>query len=318
MPMLHQTQILTPDAAGIDQAAAWLRAGELVAMPTETVYGLAGDARNPDAVAAIFAAKGRPAHNPLIVHVPDLETAARYADLDPIALALADAFWPGALTLVAPLRAAHGLAPAVTAGLSTVALRVPAHKVAQNLLRAFGGPLAAPSANPSGKISPTNVPHVMAGLGGRIAAVLDGGDCAVGVESTILGVTGGRVQMLRPGGIAAEDIARITGHWPEGAPQGKITAPGQLVSHYAPRARVRLNATTPAPDEVWIGFGQNCAGAALTLSESGDLAEAAARLFATLHAADATGQPIAVAPIPDKGLGRAINDRLRRAAAPRD
>ena len=312
-----KTQLLDANDAGIAQAAGILRRGALVAMPTETVYGLAGDARNPQAVAAIFAAKGRPAHNPLIVHVPDLRAAERLAILDPVAQDLARTFWPGALTLVAPLRPGHGLADGVTAGLPTVALRVPAHPVAQHLLAAFGGPLAAPSANPSGRISPTTPAHVLAGLGGRIDAVLDGGPCAVGVESTILGVVKGEVTLLRPGGISAEDVARVTGLWPIGAATDKITAPGQMASHYAPRASVRLDVTTPALGELWIGFGPDCPGAALTLSARGDLNEAAARLFDVLHLADEVGQPIAIAPVPDHGLGRAINDRLRRAAAPR-
>lgn len=294
-----------------------LQAGALVGLPTETVYGLAGDARNPQAVAAIYAAKGRPSFNPLIVHVADLAEAARLADLGPLGERLARAFWPGPLTLVAPLRAGHGLADAVTAGLPTLALRVPAHPVAQAVLRAFGGPLAAPSANPSGRISPTTAAHVLAGLEGRIAAVLDGGACAVGVESTILRVTDGQVQLLRPGGIPAELVADVAGQPVRDAESGVITAPGQMVSHYAPAASVRLNVTRPAPGEVWIGFGPDCAGAAVSLSETGDLAEAAARLFAALHAADQMDAPIAVAPVPETGLGRAINDRLRRAAAPR-
>ncbi|MFN4058322.1 MAG: L-threonylcarbamoyladenylate synthase [Roseinatronobacter sp.] len=311
------TQRLLPDTDGIAQAAALLQAGALVALPTETVYGLAGDARNPQAVAAIYGAKGRPSFNPLIVHVADVTEAARFAELGDLGRMLARAFWPGPLTLVAPLRDGHGLADAVSAGLPTVAVRVPAHPVARAVLRAFGGPISAPSANPSGRISPTTAAHVLAGLDGRIAAVLDGGACGVGVESTILGVTEGQVHLLRPGGIPLEAVAEVTGlpvHDPHG---GTITAPGQMASHYAPRAELRLNVTTPAPGEVWIGFGPDCAGAALSLSETGDLTEAAARLFATLHAADQMGAPIAVAPVPETGLGRAINDRLRRAAAPR-
>ena len=294
-----------------------MQAGALVALPTETVYGLAGDARNPQAVAAIYAAKGRPSFNPLIVHVSGLAEAARFAELGPLGETLARAFWPGPLTLVAPLRAGHGLADAVTAGLPTVALRVPAHPVAQAVLRAFGGPVAAPSANPSGRISPTTAAHVLAGLEGRIAAVLDGGACGVGVESTILGLNAGKLHLLRPGGIPREAVADVTGLPVHDTDGHTITAPGQMASHYAPAAPVRLDVTRPAPGEVWIGFGPGCAGAALSLSETGDLAEAAARLFATLHAADQMGAPIAVAPVPETGLGRAINDRLRRAAAPR-
>ena len=313
----QRTETLAPDAAGIARAGALLRAGELVAMPTETVYGLAGDARNPDAVARIFKAKGRPAHNPLIVHLGDPEAAQALAELPQAALRLSARFWPGPLTLVVPLRAGHGLAPAVTAGLPSVALRLPAHPVARALLAAFGGPLAAPSANPSGRISPTRPAHVLAGLDGRIAGLLDGGACDVGLESTILGFRGGRAVLLRAGGISREALEEVLGTpLPEDHGAG-ITAPGQLASHYAPRAALRLNVRIPHPGEVWIGFGPGCDAAELTLSARGDLIEAAARLFAVLHAADRLGRPIAVAPVPDTGLGAAINDRLRRAAAPR-
>ncbi len=312
------TEELRPDTQGVARACALLREGALVALPTETVYGLAGDARNAAAVAAIFAAKGRPAHNPLIVHLPSLEAAEELAEFSEGARACARAFWPGPLTLVAPLRAGHGLPEAVTAGLPTIALRVPAHPLAQAVLAGFGGPLAAPSANPSGRISPTEARHVLEGLGGRIAAVLDGGPCPVGVESTILGFEDGRAVLLRAGGVSEEALTRVLGAAPAARVAGsRVTAPGQLASHYAPRAALRLGVHEPAPGEVWIGFGSGCAGAELTLSESGDLEEAAARLFAVLHAADAMGRPIAVAQVPEVGLGRAINDRLRRAAAPR-
>ncbi len=311
------TEILPADEHGIARAASLLRAGELVAMPTETVYGLAGDARNADAVARIFAAKGRPAHNPLIVHLARMEDATKIADLPPAATRLAAHFWPGPLTLVAPLRAGHGLAPAVTAGLQTVALRLPAHPLARRLLQAFGGPLAAPSANPSGRISPTTAAHVTAGLSGRIAAVLDGGPCRVGLESSIIGFEGPRAVMLREGGVSREDVEAVLGEALQARDAAQITAPGQLASHYAPRARLRLDVRDPAPDEFWIGFGPDCPGAALSLSESGDLAEAATRLFAVLHEADTRADCIAVAPVPETGLGIAINDRLRRAAAPR-
>ena len=313
----QKTETLGADADGVARAAHLLAAGQLVAMPTETVYGLAGDARNDDAVAAIYAAKGRPSFNPLIVHVGSLADAARLADLPDAAVRLAKVFWPGPLTLVAPLRAGHGLASAVTAGLDTVAIRVPAHPVARALLAQFGGPVAAPSANPSGRISPTSPAHVLAGLKGRIAAVLDGGACAVGVESTIIGFDKGLPVVLREGGISREDIAAQGSTCPSDAAQGAISAPGQLASHYAPRAAVRLNASAPIADEVWIGFGPECSAAEMTLSATGDLSEAAARLFAVLHEADATGRAIAVAPVPNHGLGAAINDRLRRAAAPR-
>ena len=320
--MVQETETLLPDAAGYARAAALLAQGELVAFPTETVYGLGGDARNDHAVAAIFAAKGRPHFNPLIVHVPSLDEAEKIAVFDAQSRELAARFWPGPLTLVLPLRPEAGISHLVSAGLETVAIRLPAHPVARALLAAFGGPVAAPSANPSGKISPTSATHVTEGLSGRIAAVLDGGACGVGLESTILSVA--PTLLLRPGGLPAEEIEAVFGRSLEtGGNAAKPNAPGQLTSHYAPGASVRLEATTPAPDEVWIGFGPECAGAALNLSESGDLVEAAANLFAHLRRADrmatergATG--IAVAPVPERELGRAINDRLRRAAAPRD
>lgn len=315
-----QTRLLVPDDQGLAEASALLARGELVAMPTETVYGLAGDARDGRAVARIYQAKGRPSFNPLIVHLPDLGAAERIAVLDDAAHDLADAFWPGALTLVLPLRPGSGIAPLVTAGLDTVAIRVPAHPVAQALLRRFGGPLAAPSANPSGRISATTAAHVadpVTGLGGRIAAVLDAGACPVGVESTIIGWQDGRPVLLRPGGLPAEAIAAALGG-PVATPRldpAAPNAPGQLTSHYAPRASLRLNATAARPGELLIGFGP--VAGEMSLSEGADLAEAAARLFELLHQADAQGRPIAVAPVPETGLGAAINDRLRRAAAPR-
>ena len=313
---MPETRLLPPDATGLRDAAGLLRSGALVAFPTETVYGLGGDARDDGAVAAIFAAKGRPRFNPLIAHLPGLAEVERYARLTPLAQRLAQAFWPGPLTLVLPLRG--GLSPLVTAGLDTVAIRVPAHPVAQALLQAFGGPLAAPSANPSGRISPVTARHVLEGLGGRIAAVVDGGDCAVGLESTILDATGEVPVLLRAGGLPVEAIEAL-GVRVAARRGGAITAPGQLASHYAPRGRVRLEVTEPEPGEIWVGFGP-CPGAALTLSEAGDTTEAAARLFHALHEADALAGPegrIAFAPVPETGLGRAINDRLRRAAAPR-
>ncbi|MFC3569669.1 L-threonylcarbamoyladenylate synthase [Paracoccus sp. TOH] len=315
-----QTRILRHDAQGIAAAADLLARGELVAIPTETVYGLAGDARDASAVARIYQAKGRPSFNPLIVHLPDLEAAERVAVFDEAARALARTFWPGALTMVLPLREGAGIASLVTAGLDTVAIRVPAHPAAQALLRAFGGPLAAPSANLSGRISPTAAAHVAAsgtGLGGRIAAVLDAGACPVGVESTIIGWVAGAPALLRPGGVAAEAIEAVLGRpllRPAANPDAP-SSPGQLTSHYAPRSPLRLNAKAAHPGEVLIGFGP--VAGEMTLSASGDLAEAAARLFDLLHRADALGRPIAVAPVPEGGLGAAINDRLHRAAAPR-
>ncbi|MBZ4021203.1 threonylcarbamoyl-AMP synthase [Rhodobacter sp. TJ_12] len=314
------TERLGADAAGLARAAALLRAGDLVAFPTETVYGLGGDARNGAAVAGIFAAKGRPRFNPLIVHVADLEMAAQIAAVSPQAYDLVQAFWPGPLTLVLPLRKEAGLSDLVTAGLDTVALRMPAHPLSRALLQAFGGPLAAPSANPSGKVSPTTADHVLEGLSGKIAAVLDGGACAVGVESTILSLEPPR--LLRPGGLPVEALETALGApLAMGGDAAKPNAPGQLSSHYAPGAAVRLMATETHENEVFIGFGPG-PEADLSLSESGDLVEAAALLFATLRKADVLAsqrgaETIAVAPVPETGLGRAINDRLRRAAAPR-
>lgn len=315
--MMIATERLSPDPQGIARAALLLAMGENVAFATETVYGLGGDARNDRAVAGIFAAKARPSFNPLIVHVADLAAAQGLAEFTPAALALAAAVWPGPLTLVLPLRPGSGIAPLVTAGLETVAIRVPAHPLAQNLLRAFGGPIAAPSANPSGRISPTRADHVIAGLGGRIAAVLDGGACAVGIESTIIGFDPGPV-LLRPGGLAVERIAAVLGHALLPTPDHTTpTAPGQLASHYAPGAALLLNVTTPG-NGVHIAFGPS--PSPLNLSATADLTEAAANLFHHLRHADAMAGPqglISVAPIPFNGLGLAINDRLTRAAAPR-
>lgn len=310
------TQRLFPDAAGLRAAAAILRQGGLVAFPTETVYGLGADARNGAAVAAVYAAKGRPAFNPLIVHVTDLDAVRRLCIVHDQAACLARAFWPGALTMVLPLRPDHGIAGLVTAGQTTLAVRVPDHPVAQALLAACDAPVAAPSANPSGRISPTTATHVLAGLAGRIAAVLDGGACGLGLESTIIGWQPEPV-LLRAGGLPAEVIEAVLGQ-PLGQPAAGSgpTAPGQLASHYAPSGQVRLNATTVRPGEILLGFGPG--PATLNLSDRGDLTEAAANLFGHLHRLDALGAThIAVAPIPDTGLGRAINDRLQRAAAPR-
>ncbi len=311
-----QTQILSPDTDGYADAARILRAGGLVALPTETVYGLGGDARDDHAVARIFAAKDRPRFNPLIVHVASVEDARRYVEWSETADRLAQAFWPGPLTLVLPLRADCGLSPLVTGGLASVAVRMPAHPVARTLLATFDGPIAAPSANPSGRISPTTAAHVAAGLGGRIDAILDGGACAVGVESTIIGLTGAPT-MLRQGGLPQEMIEAALGHPLASHEAGAtLSAPGQMLSHYAPRAALRLGATDRRPGEVLLGFGAHEAD--LNLSRAGDLTEAAANLFGHLHRLDAMNAPcIAVSPIPETGLGRAINDRLRRAAAPR-
>jgi len=312
------TAILSPDPDGLSRAAAVLRAGKLVAFPTETVYGLGADARNDAAVAAIYAAKGRPSFNPLIVHLADSAAIGRYCEINDAGRQLATAFWPGALTLVLPLRADAGISKLVTAGLATLAVRVPDHPVGQGLLQAFDGPVAAPSANPSGRVSPTTAAHVLAGLSGKIDAVIDGGPCTVGVESTIVDCSGDRPVLLRAGGIPAEALEGCLGY-PLATHSDPLVpmSPGQLASHYAPKGAVRLNARYAEPHETWLGFG--AVDAALNLSPAGDLQQAAANLFEMLHQLDAMGAThIAVSPIPDHGLGRAINDRLKRAAAPRD
>ncbi|UAK23362.1 L-threonylcarbamoyladenylate synthase [Sphingomonas nostoxanthinifaciens] len=312
---MSETSILPFDDAGIARAAALIRAGQPVAIPTETVYGLAADATDAAAVAAIYAAKGRPSFNPLIVHVPDLSAAQALADLPAPALRLAERFWPGPLTIVAPLRDGTPIARLTTAGLATIALRVPAHPAMQALLRVTGLPLAAPSANASGTISPTRAAHVLRSLGGRIPLVVDGGACAVGLESAIVAVGANGLRLLRPGPIAPDALAEAAGLPIAGAGSDAIEAPGQLAHHYAPSKPLRLDATSAAPDEWLIGFGAIAGDA--SLSPAGDLIEAAARLFDLLHAADAApAERIAVAPVPRSGLGLAINDRLARAAAP--
>jgi L-threonylcarbamoyladenylate synthase len=299
--------VLPYGSEAIAEAARLIAAGEPVAVPTETVYGLAADATNGEAVARIYAAKGRPSFNPLIVHVRDLEQATEIAVFDDQARLLAERYWPGPLTLVLPLREGAPIAALVTAGLPTVAIRCPAHPAMQALLAATGKPLAAPSANASGRISPTRAAHVLASLGGRIPLIIDAGPTALGLESTIIALTGGPSRLLRPGPI---DLGLDL------ADGGEIEAPGQLKSHYAPGKPLRLNARRAQSDEWLIGFGPIAGDA--TLSASGDLVEAAAKLFERLHEADAVPRPnIAIAPIPEAGLGAAINDRLRRAAAPR-
>ena len=299
-----QTRVLPFSDESIAEAARLILAGEPVAVATETVYGLAADATNPAAVARIYDAKGRPSFNPLIVHVPDVAAAERIGEFGSEARGLAGAHWPGPLTLVVPLRADARIASLATAGLATVGLRVPAHPAMQALLRATDRPLAAPSANASGRISPTRAKHVLRSLDGRIPLVIDAGVTQRGLESTIIAATGGALRLLRPGPI---DIAA------ESATGGSVESPGQLASHYAPSKPLRLDATEAAGDEFLIGLGEIQGDA--TLSASGDLLEAAARLFELLHVADASPKPrLAVAPIPDGGLGAAINDRLRRAA----
>jgi L-threonylcarbamoyladenylate synthase len=294
-------------------AADLLRAGKLVAMPTETVYGLAADATNSDAVAAIYAAKGRPDFNPLIVHVSDIKSAERLAFFDPLALELAYAFWPGPLTFVLPQRPDNGITNAVTAGLPTIALRCPAHPAMQILLLQSGLFIAAPSANPSGAISPTRAKHVRDGLGDKVALIVDGGPCASGIESTIIAIRQNGWQLLRPGPVTLEMLEAIAGP-PLLDSLQSIEAPGQLASHYAPNKPLRLNILTPEINEYHIGFG-NITGDE-NLAPDGDLFKAAARLFDLLHRADASDKTrIAVAPIPINGIGVAINDRLNRASA---
>ncbi len=310
----------------IDAAVQALKAGQLVAFPTETVYGLGADATSDAAVSAIYAAKGRPATNPLIIHVASMQQAEALVHMPQVARKLAEAFWPGPLTIVAPYREGAGISAIARAGLDTLAVRVPAHPLAQELLTAFGGPVAAPSANVSGRLSPTEAEHVAESpLAEHVACILDGDECPVGLESTIIGFDEkGRATLLRPGGIAREEMERVLGapllRPPAASDAARPSAPGQLSSHYAPRARLRLNADAPREGEMYLAFGaeapQGVPG--LNLSPTGDLAEAAANLYAYLHILDATGvDGIAVAPIPEHGLGEAINDRLRRAAAPR-
>lgn len=327
MPVgLTTTRLTDPGAGGIAAAAACLRAGGLVAFPTETVYGLGADAANPRAVAAIYAAKGRPSFNPLIAHVADLDAARAIARFDSRALALAEAFWPGPLTLVLPKTPDCPVADLATAGLDTVAIRIPAHGVARELLQAFGGAVVAPSANLSGHVSPTSAAHVRADLDGRIDMILDGGPVEVGVESTIVGCFD-TPMLLRPGGLPREAIERVLGQPLAGLPQEPAgdtrqpLAPGMLASHYAPRTRVRLMAQDVKPGEALLAFGPSAlpgveaAVAVLNLSEARDLGEAAANLFGYLRALDTSGATgIAVMPVPPHGLGEAINDRLRRAA----
>lgn len=310
------TQLLQSDAAGLSRAAGILRQGGLVAFATETVYGLGADACNDRAVARIYEAKGRPSFNPLIVHLPSIDAAKRYVEWNAMAKAAAAAFWPGPLTLVLPLKPTSGISKLVTAGLDTLAVRVPLAPAAQRLLSEFNGPIAAPSANRSGKISPTRAAHVQQDLNGRIEAVLDGGICDVGLESTILGLAGDPT-LLRPGGVTHDQLEHVLGS-PVAIRQedGAISAPGQIKSHYAPRAGVRLNATSWRPGEARLGFG--AVDCDLNLSQASDLTEAAAHLFEYLHVLDAKGtKTIAVSPIPNQGVGIAINDRLSRAAADR-
>jgi len=319
------TELLSATPAGIARASELLRNGALVAFGTETVYGLGGDATNADAVAAIFAAKDRPRFNPLICHYPEPDAAFQDVAPNHLAHALAAVFWPGPLTMVLPRAAGCCVALLTGAGLDTLAVRVPAHRDALALLAAVDRPVAAPSANRSGRVSPTNAAHVFDGLRGRIAAVLDSGPSAVGVESTVLDLSGARPILSRPGGVTVEAIEAVIGPVEQRASDpGTLRSPGQLASHYAPSLPIRLDALSVASDETLLAFGPPCEGADVVfqLSETADVVEAAARLFDGMRWLDREGQRrgsrgIAVMPVPESGLGRAINDRLRRAAAPR-
>lgn len=315
MTQASHPRVLAADPDGIAQATAVLEQGGLVAVPTETVYGLAARADRDESVAAIYRAKGRPSFNPLIVHVADLDQARALAQFDSVSERLAERFWPGPLTLVLPLRDGACVAPAVTAGLVTVALRCPAHPAMAAVLRACDFPIAAPSANRSGAISPTTAEHVAASLGGKVDLILDAGPCLAGVESTILAVReGGEWEILRPGPITREVLEEVIGSPPSRSANDTIEAPGQLASHYAPGKPMRLGAIESEADEFLIGFGSVVGE--FQLSSQGDLTDAASRLYAALYAGAASPRPrIAVAPIPNEGIGVAINDRLRRAAA---
>lgn len=315
-------QIRPTTAATVAGAAAHLRAGELVAFPSETVYGLGADATSDRAVARIFEAKGRPRINPLIVHVPDLKVTERYGLVDERARLLAARFWPGPLTMVLPRREDCAISLLCSAGLDSLALRAPAHPVAQSLLRAFDGPIAGPSANASGKISPTQAKHVAQSLGERVSLILDAGPCPIGLESTVLDLSGERPVLLRPGAVTAEEIRDVLGDLAlpdRDDAEGPQRSPGRLASHYAPEHPLRLEAVDVEAGEALLAFGPappSGAKSVLNLSETGDLVEAAANLFAHIRALDAEAVPrIAVMPIPEQGLGAAINDRLRRAAA---
>lgn len=307
---------LSSDNEDLNRAAELLRGGSLVVFPTETVYGLGVDATNERAVAKVFEAKGRPAFNPLILHVASVKDISDFAVVGDREKELATKFWPGPLTMVLQLMPDNGISRLATSGLETVAVRVPAHPVARALLQKVSVPIAAPSANPSGFLSPTDAEHVFHSLGDRVAAIVDAGPCTVGLESTILDVRGDAPTLLRPGGITREAVEGVVGalREPDGSNGTNPSSPGQLMSHYAPNVAIRLNALAANEDEQLLGFGSTVA-ADLNLSVSENLVEAAANLFRHLHELDARGRPIAVVPIPDVGLGRAINDRLRRAAA---
>ncbi len=306
-------KIATPNHVSLERAATLIRDGRLVAIPTETVYGLAADATNGEAVARIFEAKGRPSFNPLISHIDNMAMAEELAQFSPLALELAEAFWPGPLTLVLPRSENCPVSDLATAGLDTIAIRAPRHEIARGLIKAVGGPLAAPSANPSESLSPTTAQHVEETLSDVIDLILDGGPCLRGVESTVVSLATETPTLLRPGALSREDIEAITG--PLAAPlPGKVTSPGMMRRHYAPNAKLRLDVTTPENNEAYLGFGPSNQKEAANLSPSGDLREAAANLFAMLRILDMQYDQIAIAPVPNTGLGEAINDRLKRAS----
>lgn len=311
--------ILKSDDASIEKASALLRDGKLVAFPTETVYGLGADATSDDAIARIFEAKERPSFNPLIVHLPDIGTIGHYVDVTSLAQKLAQAFWPGAMTLVLNRRLACPVSKLASAGLNTLAVRVPKHDLAHQLLLKTALPIAAPSANRSETISPTKASHVATSLGDRVDAILDGGPCQVGLESTVIDATGEAPVILRLGGLTKDEIEDAAGMKAliAGDDHQAPKSPGMMRRHYAPSIPLRLNVTTPAEGEGWLGFGPDCPTATLNLSPSGNLREAAANLFAMMHEMDSkTFKSMAIAPIPMEGLGLAINDRIKRAATP--
>ncbi len=317
MKKLITTVISEADERAVNDSVAALKNGEIVALPTETVYGLAGDATNPESVALIYKAKGRPANNPLICHVSNMRMAQQLVHISPTAETLIRAFWPGPLTLVLPQREGNGIPEAVSAGLSTLAVRCPAQQTTRQIIEQLGHPIAAPSANPSGKLSPTCAEDVEEGLAGKVRLVIDGGSTQVGIESTIVGEMNGKLILLRPGSITADEIAEAAGQVVYDRDDDKITAPGQLASHYAPNALVQLNSTKKEAGSILIGFDK--VEGDYNLSPSGNLSEAAHNLFKIIRKADKQNpKKIHISPIPQKGIGIAINDRLRRAAAPRE
>lgn len=320
--IMTKSRIYKPTAEVIKKASDTLKQGEIISFPTETVYGLGADAIDTQAVAKIFSAKNRPSFNPLIVHLPSIEMVEKYVELSPLARSLSEAFWPGPFTMVLPLKKESGISKLITAGLKTVAIRVPTHPVARQLLTEFNGPIAAPSANKSGHISPTTAQHVDEEFGNELGMIIDGGACDNGIESTIVKVENNQLILLRPGNITKEMIEEKlkTNIETDNKPTDNPIAPGQLKSHYAPNAKIRLNVSNPNNNEAYLAFGnKQSIDNMLNLSQNGNLEEAASNLFSMMRALDKLDiNTIAVAPIPKSGLGIAINDRLERAAAPKD